>query len=223
MYLLFLFRRAHSRRRVERMYWSGVSLNSFTACSNEVTTGITGPIGSGFPQFGFPRLLAIVMSSYLWIEKCVLKLKCWIPDCSLRFQFGTNYSRDRLLQRALQTTAKTLYHKASFSIAQFKSSHFQWKTEQFLRRMSPSTVLTATTQYGLWCTDQQLRLNPPLHLTLTSSTLSPSVAMSQYTRSYFLRRRPRPRRTKLSSLPSRTCLRLETFPASAASGTPPAS
>jgi hypothetical protein len=28
MYLEFLLRRAHSRRRVERMYWSGVSLYS---------------------------------------------------------------------------------------------------------------------------------------------------------------------------------------------------
>src|SRR5215471_430702 len=60
MYFEFLLRRAHSRRRVERRYWSGVSLNSFTACSNEVTTGITGPIGSGLPQFGLPRLLAIL-------------------------------------------------------------------------------------------------------------------------------------------------------------------
>ena len=28
MYLEFLFLRAHSRKRVERMYWSGLSLNS---------------------------------------------------------------------------------------------------------------------------------------------------------------------------------------------------
>src|SRR5262249_53755022 len=60
MYFEFLLRRAHSRRRVERTYWSGVSLNSFTACSNDVTTGITGPIGSGLPQLGLPRLLAIM-------------------------------------------------------------------------------------------------------------------------------------------------------------------
>src|SRR5438270_9013538 len=59
IYLEFLLRRAHSRRRVERIYWSGVSLNSFTACSNDVTMGITGPIGSGLPQLGFPRLFAI--------------------------------------------------------------------------------------------------------------------------------------------------------------------
>src|SRR5438045_8874788 len=60
MYFEFLFLRAHSRRRVERRYWSGRSLNSFTACSNDVTTGTTGPMGSGFPQFGFPRRLAMI-------------------------------------------------------------------------------------------------------------------------------------------------------------------
>src|SRR5215472_17397592 len=59
MYFEFLLRRAHSRRRVERTYWSGVSLNSFTACSNDVTMGITGPMGSGLPQLGLPRLFAI--------------------------------------------------------------------------------------------------------------------------------------------------------------------
>src|SRR5271163_5153783 len=62
MYFEFLFRRAHSRSRVERMYWSGVSLNSFTTCSNDVTVGTTGPIGSGLPQFGFPRRFAISLS-----------------------------------------------------------------------------------------------------------------------------------------------------------------
>jgi hypothetical protein len=30
-----------------------------TACSKDVTVGITGPIGSGLPQFGFPRRFAI--------------------------------------------------------------------------------------------------------------------------------------------------------------------
>src|ERR1051326_5576191 len=71
MYLLFLLRRAHSRRRVERMYWSGVNLNSLTACSKDVTTGITGPMGSGFPQLGFPRLLAMsVMPCLLGYEEC---------------------------------------------------------------------------------------------------------------------------------------------------------
>src|ERR1039458_7191730 len=59
MYFEFLFRRAHSRNRVERMYWSGLSLNSFTICSKEVTVGTTGPMGSGLPQFGFPRRFAI--------------------------------------------------------------------------------------------------------------------------------------------------------------------
>src|SRR5579872_4305843 len=61
MYFEFLFRRAHSRRRVERRYWSGESLYSRTTCSNSVTVGTTGPIGSGLPQFGFPRRLAIVV------------------------------------------------------------------------------------------------------------------------------------------------------------------
>src|SRR5580658_4250468 len=59
MYFEFLLRRAHSRRRVDRMYWSGVSLYSLTICSNDVTVGTTGPIGSGLPQFGFPRRFAI--------------------------------------------------------------------------------------------------------------------------------------------------------------------
>src|SRR5208282_6497679 len=59
IYLEFLLRRAHSRRRVDRMNWSGGSLNSFVICSNEVTVGTTGPMGSGLPQFGFPRRFAI--------------------------------------------------------------------------------------------------------------------------------------------------------------------
>ena len=59
MYLEFLLRRAHSRSREERTYWSGVSLYSFTTCSNEVMVGTTGPIGSGLPQFGLPRRFAM--------------------------------------------------------------------------------------------------------------------------------------------------------------------
>src|SRR5580698_4125005 len=59
MYLEFLFRRAHSRSRVDRKYWSGESLYSCTTCSNSVIVGVTGPIGSGLPQFGFPRRLAM--------------------------------------------------------------------------------------------------------------------------------------------------------------------
>src|SRR6185312_9980897 len=61
IYFEFLFRRAHSRSRVDRMYWSGVNLNSFTTCSNDVTVGTTGPIGSGLPQFGFPRRFAMFL------------------------------------------------------------------------------------------------------------------------------------------------------------------
>src|SRR6266849_6300487 len=59
MYFEFLFRRAHSRRRVDRRYWSGESLYSRTTCSNSVIVGVTGPIGSGLPQLGFPRRLAM--------------------------------------------------------------------------------------------------------------------------------------------------------------------
>jgi len=59
MYLEFLLRRAHSRKRVERRYWTGESLYSRTTCSNSVMVGTMGPIGSGLPQFGFPRRLAM--------------------------------------------------------------------------------------------------------------------------------------------------------------------
>ena len=59
MYFEFLFRRAHSRRRVDRRYWSGESLYSRTTCSNSVIVGVIGPIGSGLPQLGFPRRLAM--------------------------------------------------------------------------------------------------------------------------------------------------------------------
>src|SRR5208282_1564224 len=47
------------RSRVERKYWSGESLYSCTTCSNSVIVGVTGPIGSGLPQFGFPRRFAM--------------------------------------------------------------------------------------------------------------------------------------------------------------------
>src|SRR5215475_9708114 len=70
MYFEFLFRRAHSRRRVDRKYWSGVSLYSFTTCSNSVTVGTIGPIGSGLPQFGLPRLLAMnIPRGYFWLYR----------------------------------------------------------------------------------------------------------------------------------------------------------
>src|SRR5260370_8118846 len=84
MYLEFLLRRAHSRKRVERRYWSGVSLNSFTSCSNDVTTGITGPIGSGLPQFELPLLLAMLDSSCLFRNMNIAYQKMaprfWIPE-----------------------------------------------------------------------------------------------------------------------------------------------
>src|SRR5258708_38778276 len=59
MYFEFLLRRAHSRRRVERRYWSGVSLYSRTTCANSVMVGTIRPMGSGLPQFGFPRRFAM--------------------------------------------------------------------------------------------------------------------------------------------------------------------
>jgi hypothetical protein len=68
MYLEFLLRRAHSRRRVERRYWSGESLYSRTTCSNSVIVGVMGPIGSGLPQFGFPRLFAMNYCLSAWGE-----------------------------------------------------------------------------------------------------------------------------------------------------------
>lgn len=67
MYFEFLFRRAHSRSRVERRYWSGVSLYSLTTCSNSVTVGTMGPMGSGFPQLGLPRRFAMKSSSPVFI------------------------------------------------------------------------------------------------------------------------------------------------------------
>src|ERR1700676_324312 len=78
MYLEFLLRRAHSLRRVDRMYWSGVSLNSFTICSKEVTVGTTGPMGSGLPQFGLPRRFAIDFFP-LWKGDC--EIASCMPNC----------------------------------------------------------------------------------------------------------------------------------------------
>src|ERR1700736_5574700 len=63
MFLEFLLRRAHSRSRVERRYWSGESLYSRTTCSNSVIVGVMGPMGSGLPQLGFPRRLAIKITT----------------------------------------------------------------------------------------------------------------------------------------------------------------
>src|SRR5215813_15655501 len=66
IYFEFLLRRAHSRSRVDRRYWSGVNLYSFTTCSNSVTVGTIGPIGSGFPQFGLPRRFAMKYALAAW-------------------------------------------------------------------------------------------------------------------------------------------------------------
>src|SRR5208282_4531033 len=81
MYLEFLFRRAHSRNRVERMYWSGVSLNSLTTCSKEVTVGTTGPIGSGFPQLGLPRRFAM----FCFLLGLLTLRETLSPACGLHF------------------------------------------------------------------------------------------------------------------------------------------
>src|SRR6202035_1006826 len=59
MYLEFLLRRAHSRRRGERRYLCGVGLYLRATCSNSVMVGTIGPMGSGLPQFGFPRRFAM--------------------------------------------------------------------------------------------------------------------------------------------------------------------
>src|SRR6267154_1513170 len=76
IYFEFLFRRAHSRSRVDRKYWSGWSLYSRTTCSNSVIVGVIGPIGSGLPQFGFPRRLA--MKNYLSTSRGMNFFNCLI-------------------------------------------------------------------------------------------------------------------------------------------------
>src|SRR4029077_6876218 len=66
MYLEFLLRRAHSRRRVDRRYWSVESFYSRTTCSNSVMVGVIGPMGSGLPQLGFPRRFAMKIMPRSW-------------------------------------------------------------------------------------------------------------------------------------------------------------
>ena len=56
MNLESLLRNAHSRKLWECTYWSGRSLSSLTASSNDDTVGTTGPNGSGLPQLGLPLL-----------------------------------------------------------------------------------------------------------------------------------------------------------------------
>src|SRR5450755_4139337 len=85
MYLEFLFLRAHSRSRVERRYWSGESLYSCTTCSNDVTVGVTGPIGSGLPQFGFPRRFAI---SWFPLQSQKLPARICASRNTHRFVYG---------------------------------------------------------------------------------------------------------------------------------------
>src|SRR5690242_18797915 len=83
MYFEFLLRRAHSRSRVDRKYWSGASLNSRTTCSNSVIVGVTGPIGSGLPQLGFPRRFAMISMFPIFSIQCCSTSSGpigWIPQ-----------------------------------------------------------------------------------------------------------------------------------------------
>src|SRR5947207_5476665 len=113
MYLEFLLRRAHSRRRFDRRYWSGVSLNSFTACSNDVTIGITGPMGSGLPQLGLPRLFAIInlLLAFSGDKSNQIKaLQNWIPFGSSGIQpRKPKIFEDRHLQ-GRSAILRTLYY-----------------------------------------------------------------------------------------------------------------
>ncbi len=120
MYLLFLFLRAHSRRRVERMYWSGVSLNSLTACSKEVTTGMTGPMGSGLPQLGLPRRLAIVGFALPFKYKVLTSydLHLWIPKNCLWFQYLMKKQAWIDLTLEPKARCKTVHYRRLFSYLQ---------------------------------------------------------------------------------------------------------
>jgi len=86
--LEFLFRRAHSRRRVECRYWSGWSSSCFTASSNEVTVGTTGPSGTGLPQFGLPFLpiLCLSLGVRLLMENSVGENYTDLPVLKKRFK-----------------------------------------------------------------------------------------------------------------------------------------
>src|SRR2546423_1276496 len=114
----FLFRRAHSRRRVERRYWSGASLNSFTACSKEVTTGMIGPIGSGLPQFGFPRRFAMIaflpslrlLAATDWIRPFCLRIQESRKSLPVLWDEPTLVKRDRLPLFAQKTMHKLSHY-----------------------------------------------------------------------------------------------------------------
>ena len=59
----FFLATSHSRRRVERdIVWSQFEFAN--THSNSTMVGITGPIGSGLPQLGLPRLFAIYSVLY---------------------------------------------------------------------------------------------------------------------------------------------------------------
>jgi len=86
MYFEFLLRRAHSRSRVDRRYWSGESLYSRTTCSNSVMVGVIGPIGSGLPQLGFPRRFAIEkVPFHVWSYDNLTALTMRFASPCLRF------------------------------------------------------------------------------------------------------------------------------------------
>ena len=95
MYFEFLLRRAHSRSRVDRKYWSGESLYSRTTCSNSVIVGVMGPMGSGLPQFGFPRRFAMN--------------DCLSARGNMYCQIVPNY---KILQRGLRILGKPKVDKA---------------------------------------------------------------------------------------------------------------
>jgi hypothetical protein len=78
------------------MYWSGVSLNSFTTCSNDVTVGTTGPIGSGLPQFGLPRRFAIDYGPFLVVvlvpsQRMLMMYQTWSDAVPQSTNFTPKY------------------------------------------------------------------------------------------------------------------------------------
>src|SRR5580658_155002 len=119
IYLEFLFLRAHSRKRVDRMYWSGLSLNSFTICSKEVTVGTTGPMGSGLPQFGFPRRFAIDFVS----------LRGMIYACILGNGLGELLSHLRKPQLLILRIFSSKINKKMHGFCiKMRTPNFLWKT-----------------------------------------------------------------------------------------------
>jgi hypothetical protein len=115
MYFEFLLRRAHSRRRVERRYWSGESLYSRTTCSNSVIVGVMGPMGSGLPQFGFPRRLATKNAFPLKGMKPQHPSNNMILRVAYRIQLGTRALRRQNPTERLIRNAKLIEDWISYS------------------------------------------------------------------------------------------------------------